>query len=445
MPSPAMPAATAAPPSTGEGAGTSGLALDDAIAAAQRANPDLAVARARLTEARSHQQRLRTAWLPDVKAIGQYTYNSVEASFDFGSVAKGLGASFGLTLTEAQLANLPPPTVIQAHHQAAAVVQVDQTVFAMAPLVMADALRLGLQAQQVGLQAAQREIAFRVREIYYSHAGLQRLAEAARRALALADQRLTTLRTRRKVGSDGDLPALRAEIERARAEQDLLRASLAMEQLREIVGILTGGPAPDALGPVPPVTELQGQVPEWQQQGVASRPELAALRKGLDAQRMQIREAELRWLPIVTASGTWRWSNVQGFAGQNDLWMASLNLVVPVFDRGVWRAEANERRAALARMEAELRKAEHDVRVAIRQAALEVRNAREVVRIASLQTEVARKSAAIAGRTLALGVATSLEVAEADTGLRLAEASLERERLGLELAMLRLRHLVGGQ
>ena len=441
---PAPPPPAPPPASVVGGAAAPGLALDDAIAAAQRANPDLAVARARLAEARSNQQRLRTAWLPDVKAIGQYTYNSVEASFDFTSMAKGMGAAFGLTLTDAQLANLPPPTVIQAHHQAAAVVQVDQTVFAMAPLVMADALRLGLQAQQVGLQAAQREIAFRVREIYYSHAGVQRLSEAARRALALADQRLAALRTRRKVGSDGDLPALRAEIERARAEQDLLRASLALEQMREIIGILTGGPAPDVLGAVPPVAELEGQVPEWQQQGVSSRPELTALRKGLDAQRMQIREAELRWLPIVTASGTWRWSNVQGFAGQNDLWMASLNLVVPVFDRGVWRAEANERRAALARMEAELHKAEHDVRVAIRQAALEVRNAREVVRIASLQTEVARKSAAIAGKTLALGVATSLEVAEADTGLRLAEASLERERLSLELAMLRLRHLVGG-
>lgn len=427
--------ATAQPaPAPVVAAASGALTLDDATRRALAHNADLAVAQARLGEAEAARGRVTTAWLPDIRAIGTYTHNSVESSLDFGAFLKQMNLPFPITA--------PAPTVIQKMDTVSAVLNVDQTLFALSPILMARASDAGVEAQKAALGAAQREIRFRVAEIFQQSQALDRMVNAAGRALALSDERIRIAQLRRKEGTESELPLLRAQAERARAEQDLVRARLARRQLVEILGILMGGPAPDDLAPVAAVARPQGGVHEWTAQARKNRPDLAARRQALRAAEALVTEAEWRWMPILTANGLVRYSDTEGFTGENWVWSTSANLVIPLFDRGSRYAEARERRQTLVRLEAELQKAENELAAQVRQVALEVESAGETLRVVQSQAEVARRSAVIVQKSLDAGAVTPLEVAEADTQLRLAELQEERETLNLQLAVLKLNNLV---
>ena len=411
------------------------LSLREAVDRAVAHNPDLRVAQARIVEAEAQRDKIGSAYLPDVKAVGTYTRNSDEAKFDIGGLVKKLGFP------------LPPgfgePTIIQAHNQFAGVLTIDQTLFAAAPLLIDKANEKGIGAQRIGVEAAEREVAFRTTEIFYHVSGLARMTAAAQRAIDMADQRVAMIERKKVAGTEAELPLLRAQVERARAEQDLLRANLAKRQLLEVLGMLMGDTAPADIESPPPVAMPEGATAEWVSRAMEQRPDLAARRQAVAAQESLLREAELRWLPILATSSYLRWSDIKGFVDKNWIWAVNVNLVFPLFDRGARQADAKERRAAVVRARAELEKAQADIQAQIQQAANDIAIANDVVTVAAKQAEIARKSAEIARRSQVAGMVTHLEVDEAQTGVRLAEANVERERANLDIAVLRLRHLTG--
>jgi hydrophobe/amphiphile efflux-1 (HAE1) family protein len=419
------------------------LTLTEATQRALQANADLRVAIARIDEAKAARSKVNSAWRPDVKAVGTYTHNSDEASFDFAGMAKGLASAFGLPMTPEQLSKLPTPTVIQKHDTVSAVLNVDQTLFAMQPILAGRAADLGLQAQEQGLEAARREIAFRMAEAFHQMAGLERLIRAAERARDLALDRWKQADIRRSKGAEGELPGLRAEAEKQKAEQDLARAAMGREQLLEVVGMLMGEPAPAALAEPPPVEPAAGAVGDLVARAIRQRPDLRAREGAVAAARAMQREAELRWLPLLAGNGYVRWSDTKGFTGQNWLWAVSANLVVPLYDRGMRYAELTERKAAVARAEAELGAAQRQLEWQVKQALHEAQLQERVLAVAKAQADVARKAKMIVDKSQVAGAVTNLEVAEADAQLRMAEAAEERERALGEVSRLRVRHLVG--
>jgi len=425
------PVAHAAPQVAG------GLTLAQAVESAMRYNADVEVAYARIEEAAASRSKINGAFYPDIKAVGTYTHNSAEATFDMGQIFTPLKPLFpkGVSLPTV------PPTVIQRMNTVSGVLNIDETLFALSPILMARAADAGIDAQRTALLATRREIAYRVAEVFYNAAGLDRLIAAAERALTLSDQRIALADVRRRQGTEGDLPLLRAKVERARAQTDLVRARQGRRQLLEVLSILTGQPAPAEIAAPAQIALPDGKPADWTEQALRDRPDILARRQAVQATEHMVREAELRWAPILTANGYLRWSDTKGFTGENWLWAVSANLVVPVFDRASRYLDLRERRQTLTRQKAELRKAESELRTAVRQAVVDIETAQEVLQVAQMQSDVARRSAAIVTRSQAAGALTPLEVAEADTSLRLSEANEERERMNLSLTILKLRHL----
>lgn len=414
-----------------------GMTLDAAIERAMAHNADVTVATVRIQEATAARGKVTTAWLPDVKVVGTYTRNSNEASLDFGAlIPKALSDSLGLPPQE--------PTVIQRYNAFSGVLNVEQTVFAMAPLLLGDAADRGVDAQKAALQAVRREIAYRVTEVFHNVTGLDRLIAAAERAVQLADERIRFAELRRKQGTEGELPLLRAQVERTRGQQDVVKAKTGRRQLMQILSILVGGETPESLEPPPANVLPEGGIADWTALAVRERPDIQARREAVASAQMLVREAELRWLPVLAASGYLRYADTKGFVGEYWTWAASLNLVLPLFDRGNRYADLRERRQMLTRVRAEQDKAETELRAQVRQAAIDIEAAREVLAVAQAQSQIGRRSAEIVTKSQAAGTVTNLEVAEADTNLRLSEANEERERINLDLAVLRLRHLTGG-
>jgi len=300
-----------------------------------------------------------------------------------------------------------------------------------------------VDAARITIDAVEREVIFRVMEAFYLAAGLERLVAVAERAMAQADLRIKDASARRYIGAESELPILRARVERSRAAQDLAKAKAARKQVLEMLGTLLGEAPPGSLQAPPEVTTLTQSVEALAEQAVNERPDLRARKQMLASAEASVRESELRWLPMLTLGGLWRYSDTKGFSGLNTLWSVNANLVLPIFDRGARYADTRERREVVSRVRAELEKAERDLRNAVRVAANDLGAAREVLELARVQRGAAARTAEIVTGSHAAGAVTNLEVSEADTNLRLSETTEERERINYQLSLLRLRHAAG--
>ncbi|MSP92807.1 MAG: hypothetical protein EXR79_13545 [Myxococcales bacterium] len=416
------------------------LTLEAALAQGLHDSADLRVAALRLEEARAARAKVGSAWLPDIKAVGTFTHNSTETKFDQADMVEGIAKSLGFPLDKSKLG---PPTVLQKENSVSAVLTVDQTVFALAPILLGRAVDRGIEAQELVLEATRRDIAFRIAEVFHNVAGLDRVTAVAMRAVDLADRRIATAKLRRAQGTEGDLPELRARAERSRAEQDLERARAGREQGLEVLHMLLGGARASHLVAPAALDLPAGNLESLVGAALRQRPDVRARAAAVAAAQASLREATLRWMPLLATSGHVRWSDTAGFSGENTTWAVNANLVVPLFDRGQRSADVEERRRTVARLEAEQEAAERQVTWHVRQAMLDIDRSHATAELARQQADVARRVKEIVDRTLAAGAATSLEVAEADTQLRMAEAGAEREVAGVQLAILRLRHLVG--
>ncbi len=417
------------------------LTLAGAIERALDRNADVGVAQARLGEAKASRAKATTAFLPNVVAAGQYTRNSVEATFDLTPLAQGIVsiAKPGITIP----AGTFPPSVIQKEDTIGGAFTVDETIFALSPILARNAASHQVDAQALTLEATRREIIYQIMQIFYNVAGMDRLIQVAQRALALADQRIANATERQKQGADGEVTVLRAQSERDKAEQDLARALLARDQLLMALGSLLDLPTPATLTAPPELEVPAGDADALEFEALRGRPDLLARRQAVAAGDAMLAEANWRWVPMLTANFTGRYTDTPGFIGKNWLWAATANLVIPLFDRGLRYAESDERNATSRRLQREVDKSERDLRSALAQTRAEIAVDRHTLEVAIGQAKKTKRTADIVARAQLAGAATSLEVAEADTNLRVAEASVERERINLNLAVLRLRHLTG--
>ena len=194
-----------------------------------RVGPKLAVAKARLAEAIATRGKAGTAFLPNIQAVGSYTHNSVEASFDSGALITGVATAIGMQLQGKPIpipaSQLPAPSTIQKQDTIGGVLQLDETVFAISPWLAAQSADKALNAQQITVEAVRREMAFQVAQIFYTVAGIERLIQVAEKAVALADQRIANAQKRRAAGADGEVSVLPAQSERDKAERDLVRSA----------------------------------------------------------------------------------------------------------------------------------------------------------------------------------------------------------------------------
>ncbi|HYG68674.1 MAG TPA: TolC family protein, partial [Anaeromyxobacteraceae bacterium] len=179
------------------------LTLEDALARAGSENLDLRAAQARLDQANTVSRQVWSGQLPQVSATGRYTRNQDEVRFPISATE---------TVT------------IQALDQWSATLDASQVLFAPGLWL---AIRNAYRTEDVAaanVEAARRDILFGVAQSYYAVASLLQSVEVADRLLEIAQRQERDSRVRYQAGTIPKVALLRAEIDRARAEQDVRRA-----------------------------------------------------------------------------------------------------------------------------------------------------------------------------------------------------------------------------
>ncbi|MDB5216719.1 MAG: outer rane efflux protein [Myxococcaceae bacterium] len=392
--------------------------LEAFIASSKQNNPDNKEASA-IERQRDAQRDVATAaYLPSFTAQGVYTRNQYEAAFALPggptfviTPLNGLDAYFTLTVPIVNVGAWEQRRAATANKEAAAATRANT---------------------QVTVES-------NVTQAYYQLLGSEAVLFAAKKSLEAADGNLRIVRDRKELGTASELDLQRATADLARAQQNVATGDQGVINARrslESVARLTPEPATrenyreDDLRDEPPLNAWLGRPSD---DLVAVRPALLAV----DAAEKTRSATRAAWLPTISATGQEHVTNAGGFTGNTMIYTLqatanwrldfSLGPNVAAQTAAVSAAEAREDKARRAAEDA-IYQAWYEVRAEIEKA----RGARAELKAAALAQDLARDR-------YQAGVATQLEVVQAQRDYFSAGVSQAQADFNLQFARAQLR------
>jgi outer membrane protein TolC len=450
-----------APPAPASAPAGQPLTLEDALAAAAERNLDLRAARARLRQADELSWKAWSGYLPQLTAQGAYTYNqyAAEISLPTDYYVRDSGTPQGPPTNDPSRPTSPenPPgsatpftiypsafqtATIQEQNQLAGQAELTQAILAPRLWFLIPNASRGEKVAALTVDGVRRDVLFGVAQAFYGVASLRQALQVSERLLEIAQRSERDARVRFQAGTVAKVALLRAEIDRARAEQDLLRARNSYDSSKLALANLLDR-APDFEVVDPPEPDLPADTGSLEEIALRSRPDVQAARLQVDVERGNRSAAIARYLPNVGAFARYQISNSGGFTGESDQYAVGVGLSWQILDGGLRESDIREGGARIAEAEASAASAENRVRLEVRQALLDLESARANAVKAKEQRELAAENQRLVDVSYRAGAATAIEQADATAQLRTAEIAATAEALGAQLAALRVLKAAG--
>ena len=403
------------------------LTLEEAVRMALVNNERALAADARLSAAEARVARARSFFMPSLNAAGTYTRRPDEVT---------------RIINDQRL-------VVQSFNALSGAATLNLTLFDSRSIPGLRQVRSDKNAEQAASAESKRQLAFEVSQAFLATLGVEQVLEASRRRFEFARQNLEAAGARYDAGLVSVNDVTRAELEFATAEMGVTQIKGRTETTYLELGYLlddSGIPGRTLVSPEF-LIEAAGvdSVPagELIAEAQGRRLDLDALRWRAKAQRDLLMEPILRWLPSLNLSSQYRYTNEAGLSGKTTTWNAGLTLNWAIFDGFARNADYGEQKALV-------RIAELDVTNALRRVDIDVRNAlvslssqRASLKEAETAHEVAQKNALETAALYRQGIASALQVADANVRLFEAEVAFVGERYGLGLAYLNFEAALG--
>ena len=305
-------------------------------------------------------------------------------------------------------------------------------------------------------EAARADLRLEITRSFLAVLTARAAADVVRQALERTSAHLTDVRNQLSVGLVPPSDVL--TIEAQQAHQRMLSieaetiAETTMAEFKRLVGLdqeitveliqiggMVGPPRP-ADPPAPTKAVMD--------EARANRPERKSLLFRINAAEERVAAASAGSLPVLTAAGGYDVSrpNLKIFPIQ-DRWMPSWDIGVNVrwslFDGGRVRAETAEAAANRRAVDARLRDFDAGVEVEVRQRMAELTSATAAIEAAEVGVRSAAEARRVIAERFSAGVATNMDVLDAQTALLQAELDLTRARATAELARARLQRALG--
>lgn len=434
------------------------ITLEEAYELALAGNPDLAMAEARLAQARVIRLRVAAGLQPFVNAGASYAHTNTEAVLSFGPLIQGY-TDYQLYANGLQPQPLPsecpdPPyegceglvalndilteeIVIQPQDsysfQAQAVWQIGNA--RSIPL-----LRVAGQTIRAAEQSTEwitREILFGVSQAYYGLYTLQQVVGVSERFRESKARHVDLARARLAAGQVSAAEVMRAEVELSQAQRQLREMQQSLHGAAAEFAVLLGSPNVELRAAAPPPrVPLAGTSAQRVEAALASRPDVQAAEAQVAAARASVTDARLAFLPTFNVNGSYRWSNAAGFVGQNDIWTVGAGASWSVWDGGMHIADALEAKQRLIQAEESLRKLKMQVAKEIEVADSNVEQGEVNLRTTQEELALARRTYDQVVALYEAGLATSLELRDAEIFVSNAELNLVRSTLAVDLSLL---------
>lgn len=378
-------------------------AVEMALSEEGNAQISLALEAQRIAEARY--QGARAALLP-----------TFEGSVTGQNQTRNL-AAMGLQI------NVPPPytfpTVAGPFNTFDARISATQSVLDFTSLRRVDALRAGIQVAKAESAGAAEQVAVQVASLYVAGQRSEAAVEAAQANIDLADALLRLAQDRESTGKGLAIDVTRARAQLAGDRQHLLAAELgrvrAFLQLLSALGLRLDTDlqltdpltfSPEALIPLERALAMATE----------SRSELKIVRQRSELARRNDDAIRAERLPSITSYADFGALGL-GFRDAAATHTVGVSLRMPVFDGGRRESQRAEALAVLRQEEIRRRDLVRKVELQVRDALALLYAAGQQVKVAEESLGLATEELAQARRRLVAGVASNLEVIEAQARL----------------------------
>jgi outer membrane protein TolC len=393
------------------------LSLSDAVELALTVNENALIARERLTRAKNARSRARAAFLPVLKAGGTFTHSDREIGVSGRVIQRQDAFAGGATLGVTLFSGPAVPTASQA--------------------------RLLAASEEARVAWERNLLAHDTAEVYFSVLASERLVDAAERTRDTALELLDAVKARREAGEALGIDQNRAEFEVISAEEALVRAKNARDSAMDYLAFLIDRPPPLVLENVEVRPSPDRSDAALVDTALKKRPDLRSAEREVAAADKGVKAAWMDFLPSLSAAGNYRVTQNTGWSGDADSWNIVLALDWILYDGGLRRAEKSDRESNRTVARLKKRLLERTIRNEVRQALRDLDSAEATLKTAREKERLARQNHEAVRERYRSGLATSLEVVQADDDLVQSETGAILESLNLSLRRLDLLKSLG--
>lgn len=403
------------------------LTLESAIQMALSRNERSLAAEERVTAAESRVAKARAYFMPGLNVTWTYTRRPFERTATIGN----------------------QQNVIQRINAESRVAVLNLTIFDARSIPGLIQTKSERSAEDSASAESKRQLSFEVGSAFLAALSVNQMMEASRHRFEYARQAFDAAKARYAAGLVSVNDVTRAELEYANAEMSITQIKGEVEATYLELGYLlneTGIIQKKLVVPEFLLKEAEGS-PEAAEQLIAEaqsrRLDLDSLLWYSKAQHALTIEPTLRWLPSLSFSGQYRYTNEAGLTGRNTNWNLGLTLSWAIFDGFTRNADYRERKANAVLADLEVKSALRRIELEVRDALVSLTNQQASLKQAVVAHEVAKRNSVETAELYRQGLSTALQVADANVRLFEAEVALVRERYGLAVAYLNLEAALG--
>ncbi|MFC1852338.1 TolC family protein [candidate division CSSED10-310 bacterium] len=284
---------------------------------------------------------------------------------------------------------------------------------------------------------------FEVSRTYFATLSAQNLVQTAERALLTAQEHHSATQTRLSAGEVLSLDVTRARMEVMTLERDLIKVRSACDGAFEYLSFLIQQDLPFRIES-PVMAELEhSEGSQFVDRAHRDRPDLIAQEYTIEAGEYACREALVDYLPELNLTGTYRGTENTGFSGDNFSWNVLLSFDWMLYSGGKRGITRHERASQLQALRLQKRLLERRIKLEVQQAERDLKTARATLDTAEGKLALARENQELVLERFRAGLATSLEIIDADEQLRQAEYAVVAEQFHLELMRLEMFRVLG--
>ncbi|MFM2152200.1 MAG: hypothetical protein RL199_635 [Pseudomonadota bacterium] len=379
------------------------VTLDEALRRARQQAASLAVVRADLLRAEALVSQARAGVLPQLNANA--TLTQLDGDRKIGERVLSPATSAG--------ANLQLSVPLVAGARWTALRRADDA---------ADAAKAQVAAEERAVSAAVARTALAV-------VSQHRVLELARSAEETAREHVAHARARFATGTGNRLDVLRAAQEEAAATSQRLSAETALEKTQEAFGLVTASSHPLDVTATP---SLEENAPKTE------RADVAAARRRDANTRRAIDDAWGDWVPALTLVAQPFLQNPATPVQPAKGWQAQVLLTLPIWEGGIRAGQQKDRVALHVQAKAQLDQLARQAASEQRLASSSVHRADESLAAARRSADAARDIRDATLKAFDAGIASSLEVIDAQQRTRQAESALALAEDAARLARLDL-------
>ncbi|HYN02976.1 MAG TPA: TolC family protein [Vicinamibacteria bacterium] len=396
----------AAPAASGEDVP---VTLDEALALAAQANPELQAASARVDAQAARTESVRRTRWPRLGLQMAWSRTDLPAGVFANKLNSGAFAQADFAIS-----SLNDPSALN-HLGTNLSLEAPIDVFGKVG-TMASAMAASGDAASAGTRDATQEIRLRVVEAYRQAEMAGRAADLMERVVGVAKAREGEIQARVDTGGALQADLLRARARRREREAELAerrgQRRMAQAGLARLLGAQAGVDYVPTEGP-PPVSPLEGDEVAWVERALRQRPVLEAARRKTDAASAFVKNEKNALLPDFGVFGQ-LWDNRIQVDDGKQSWAVGASLRWTPFDPSRTKrtaAAAAEQRAA----ELEARAATDQVRLEVAMAYRRAVSARERHIAASGGSEEGREAFRVVQERRKAGLATLTDELETET------------------------------